>query len=228
MQTDRDRLVLPGKGRVRHDDRHLRKIHRHVVDRHGVAVLQPNTAAASHPCADAAVPGVKEHGKTRFGKDLVQRIGDAIVREELLNGRMQLQSMDEPRINESARFADAFLSTVRVDTGEGDRDIRVVGSEARDDVIGNGRTAGEPFVDREHDARHVARAVVRRNGCRIASYALGAEVLARRRIRLGLSGALGLEVHVCVDRDQTRRVELSSVSHRAAVTSMTSEDGCSA
>ena len=45
---------------MRHDDRHVRKIHRDVVDRHRVAVFQPDTTAARHACADAAVAGVKE------------------------------------------------------------------------------------------------------------------------------------------------------------------------
>src|SRR4051812_49612420 len=72
---------------MRHDDRHVREINCHIVDRHRVSVLQPDPAAAAHPGADAAMAGVKQHRQFRLGEHFVQRIRDAIVRRKLLNRR---------------------------------------------------------------------------------------------------------------------------------------------
>src|SRR6187551_146073 len=123
MQTDRDRLVLPGERRVRHDDRHIRKVHRHIVDWHWVAILQPDTAATPHARADAAVSGVKDDRELRFGKDFVQRIRDAIVREELLNRWMKLETAYRSRADQASRFAHGFGAARRVDAGKRDCDV---------------------------------------------------------------------------------------------------------
>ncbi len=89
MEADGDRFVLPGERRVGHDDGQLREIHRYIVYMHGVAVFQTDAAAARHVRADSAVTGVKEHGQFGFGENLVERVGDRVVGEELLQWRMQ-------------------------------------------------------------------------------------------------------------------------------------------
>ena len=41
-------------------------------------------------------PGVEQHGQPRLREDFIQRIGDAIVRKELLHRRMQLEAVHQP------------------------------------------------------------------------------------------------------------------------------------
>ena len=107
------------------DDRHVREIHRHVVDEHRVAVLQPDAAAARHPRADPAVSGVKEHGQPRFREDFVERIRDAVVGRKLLEGRMKFEAANAARLHQLARLAHAVGAARGIDAREGDRDVRM-------------------------------------------------------------------------------------------------------
>jgi hypothetical protein len=102
------------------------KVDRHIVDWYWVAILQPDTAAAPHACANAAVSGVKDDWKLRFGENLVQRIPDAIVREELLNRWMKLEAAYCPRADQTSRFAHGFGAARRVDARKRDCDVGVL------------------------------------------------------------------------------------------------------
>ena len=184
VQADRDRLVLPRERRVRHDDRHVREIHGHVVDRHRVAVLQPDAAAAGHAGADAAVAGVEQHRQPRLGEHLVERIrergrsGRTAAAADAASGRARGPPTTSRR---ASRTASAPRCGSRL--ANGDRDVGVRGREVGDRVVRDLRAAGEPLVDREHDARHLARAVVvgeRRAQSRAAP--LSPKYFARRRV----------------------------------------------
>ena len=181
VQADGDRLVLPRERRMRHDDRHVREIDRHIVDRHRMAVLQPDAAAASHPGSDSAVSGVKEHRQARFREDLVERIRDAIVGEELLQRRMQLQAANAAAGDEPPRLAHRFGASCRIEADERHRDIGVPGGEFDDGVVGDLRPSGQLLVDGEDDAADLPRAVVLGERVPIAIAALRRNISRRRR-----------------------------------------------
>jgi len=69
---------------MRHDDRHVGEIHRDIIDVHGIAVLQANSAATRHAGTDAAVAGVKNHGQLRRGYHFIERIRGLVVGVKLL------------------------------------------------------------------------------------------------------------------------------------------------
>ena len=146
---------------MRQDDRHVREIHRHVVDRHRVAVLQPDAAAARHAGADAAVAGVKEHGQPGLGEDFVQRVGEAVVRERTAAAADAASARGHALRRPALRFAHRLGAASRVDAREGNGDVRIglapSSATASFDSCGTSR---QPFIDREDHARHLARAVV--------------------------------------------------------------------
>src|SRR5215831_16713046 len=51
---------------MRQDDRHLRKIHRDIVDEHRVAVFETDAAATGQTGADDAMPRVEQHRQFRL------------------------------------------------------------------------------------------------------------------------------------------------------------------
>src|SRR5262245_55627899 len=102
VQADRDRFVLPRKRRMRHDDWHIRKVDSYIVDWHRISVFQTDSATAPHSCPDAAVPGVKDHRKPRLCEHFIERVGDAVVRIELLDRWMKLQPAHGPCSDQAA------------------------------------------------------------------------------------------------------------------------------
>jgi hypothetical protein len=133
-----------------------------------VAVLQADTAAAPHAGADPAVPGVEEHRQLRFREHLIQGIRDAIVREELHDGRVQFQPSDLPGRYETARLGDSLLAALRVDAGKRNRDVGVLLRVGDDLVVGEPFHAAQRFVHRKDDERHVAGPVVVGHGIAVA------------------------------------------------------------
>src|SRR5215469_5896188 len=55
VEADRDRFVLPGKRWMRHDDRHVRKIHGHVVYRKRIPIFQSNSTSSRQAGPNPAV-----------------------------------------------------------------------------------------------------------------------------------------------------------------------------
>src|SRR5450755_4052048 len=62
VQADREGFILPGKRRMGHDDGHIGKIHRDIVEVHRIGVFEMDTTTATHPCSYPRVSGVK-HGR---------------------------------------------------------------------------------------------------------------------------------------------------------------------
>src|SRR5690625_1289312 len=77
VRGHRQRLVLPGEGGVGQDDVHIREVGRHIVDQHGVGVLQPDTTTAGLAGTHAGLAGVEEGDQAVGLDELVQRVGDA-------------------------------------------------------------------------------------------------------------------------------------------------------
>ena len=105
---------------------------------------------------------MKQHRQPGFGEDLVERVGEAVVGEELLDRRVQLEAANAAAGNQPPRLGDRGRAAVRIDADERHRDVGVVARERQDVVVGEVRPAGQPFVDGEDDAAHLSRAVVLR------------------------------------------------------------------
>ena len=107
----------------------------------GCAVLEPDAAAARHAGADPAVAGVEEHRQPRLGEHLVERVGQAVVGDELLQRRVELEPADAAASDEPPRLAYRLLSRVRVQADEGKRDVGVSSREVEDRLVS---TCGRP------------------------------------------------------------------------------------
>ena len=112
------------------------------------------------PGSDAAVAGVEENGQPRFRKDLVQRIGHAIVWRELLDRRVQLQTTNAATSHEAPRFGDCLGPSVRIDACERKRDVGIFRREVDHGVVADLRTAGQLLVDGKHHTPDLPRAIV--------------------------------------------------------------------
>src|SRR5207248_1155398 len=77
---DRQRLLLPGKRRVGHDDRHLGKVDGYIVQIDRIAVLQADAAARAGALPDSRLAGVKQGRKPSSGDYFVERVQPPVVR----------------------------------------------------------------------------------------------------------------------------------------------------
>src|SRR6266404_2281211 len=120
---------------MRHDDRHVGKIDRDIVDMHRIRILEPHVVAAAHARSDAGLSGVEERRLAGLLDRLVKRIGEAVVRVEPLHGGMKLESLHTELIDEAACFTRADFAFVRIDRSERNQDIAVLGSELSDFLV---------------------------------------------------------------------------------------------
>src|SRR5690606_1598581 len=98
---------------------------------------------------------------------LVERVRHLVVREELLELRVELEALYAVMLDQPARLARRVLAA-RIDARERNHHVRMLGRELRDLLVRYRLHAARALaVDREHDARHAPLAVVRgdfRNG----------------------------------------------------------------
>src|SRR5690606_31707377 len=96
--------------------------------------------------------------------DLVKRIRHPIVREELLELRMELEALDAEVLDQTPRLAHAVAAARRIDARERNHHVRMLGGELRDLLVRDGLLAPRALaVDREHDAGHAPLAVILRD-----------------------------------------------------------------
>ena len=79
---------------------------------------------------------------------------------------MQLEAADGAGRDEPSGFSDGGCAAGRIDADEWHRDVGVGGREREDVVVRQVRPAGQPLVDGEDDAGHLARTVVVRERAR--------------------------------------------------------------
>src|SRR3954451_11576651 len=103
---------------MRDDDRHIWKIYRDVVDVNWIGVLQPQAATAAHVGSDAGMAAVKNRRHLVLRDHLVELVGDTVVREKPLHGRMELEALDDSGLDQVAGLADAHATLVRIDRRE--------------------------------------------------------------------------------------------------------------
>jgi len=220
VHGDRQRLVLPRKRRVRENDLQGREVDRDVVDVHRVRVLEANAAAAGQPRADARLPRVEERGQPRLFDHLVERVRHAVVREEALGVRVELEAAHAVFVDQTPRLLDTALALVRIDARKRDEDVGVRARHRSDLLVWNARLPGERLrVDREDDGHHLALAIERGKLERRRPRRRAAEMLdggVAQLVRQGIGAGLGhLDVRVHVDRDDVVECEwrLSHVRH---------------
>ena len=168
--------------------------------------------------ADARVPGVEERRQPGLLDHLVERVGHAVVREEALHVRVELEAAHAVLGDQAPRLVDAALSLVRVDARERDQDVGVRARHRGDLLVRHARLPGERLrVDREDDGHHPPLAVVARELERRRPGRLAAEVAHRGVAQLVgervASGLRHLDVRVHVDRDGVVEREALALSH---------------
>jgi hypothetical protein len=154
---------------------------------------------------------VKDRRQLVLGDDLVEAIGHAIVGEEALNGRMELEPFYDPRRDQIARFAHAHLALVRIDRGESHHDVRVGGGGLRNLVVRDPPGADFEFaVNREHHQANLALAIIGdrlgdgRALARLEVFACGVFIRLPESVRRLPAG--NLRVGVDVDRHEVADV----------------------
>ncbi len=93
---------------------------------------------------------------------------------------MQMTTSDFVRSHQPTGFGNACLSTMRIDAGEGDGNVQILGRKFHRPVIRYHRPARQPFIDREDHARDLARAVVFRQCPMVVAGAAFSKVFFRR------------------------------------------------
>jgi hypothetical protein len=192
---------------MREDDRQIGKVDRDVVDQHRRAVLEAHAPAATGAGSDPAVTGVKDHRHARRLEHFVERIDAAIVRHELLQRRVQFETAHTAGRNQPARFFHRLAPARRIDAHEGHENVGMRRGRRENVRVRNDAAAREALVDRKDDARHLARAIVRRELVERGRHRAPSEIPARRRADLTLRRIRRLGVNVHVDRDEARNVE---------------------
>src|SRR6266487_4826673 len=59
MQAYRESFVLPGEGGMSHDNWHIRKVDRNIIQVHRIRVLEAHATSTTHTGADSSLTGVK-------------------------------------------------------------------------------------------------------------------------------------------------------------------------
>ena len=147
---------------MREDDRHVGKVGRHLVDVHGIGILQLQPRSARHACADPGLAGVEDCRQLVFSDHLIEGIGIAVVREEGLGRRMELEAFYPVVLDQRARHAHTHAAPCRVDAGEGDADVAVLVRRFRDFLVGDPLDAHAALaVHGEYHEPHLPLTVVR-------------------------------------------------------------------
>src|SRR6266498_451658 len=146
---------------MRDDDRHVGEIHRDVIEVNRIGVFEAQSAAARHAGADAGMAAVEDRRQLVLGNHLIERIRHPGVREETLDGGVELEAADRAGLEQTARLAHAHPS-VRVDARKGDHDVTVLASRIGNLLIRNPPSADLEFrIDREHHQADLSLAIVR-------------------------------------------------------------------
>src|SRR5690348_13416336 len=103
---------------MRHDDRHIRKVDRHVIQVHGIAVLEMDPTSTAHAGANSSLTGVKQGWQPGFRDHLVDDVGLAIIGIEFLERWMKFEAAHPELLDEATGLAGTHPSFGRVNTGE--------------------------------------------------------------------------------------------------------------
>src|SRR6266536_2109533 len=146
---------------MRDDDRHVGEIHRDVIEVNRIGVFEAQSAAARHAGADAGMAAVEDRRQLVLGNHLIERIRHPGVREETLDGGVELEAADRAGLEQTARLAHAHPSLVRVDARKGDHDVTVLASRIGNLLIRNPPSADLEFrIYREQPQAHLSLTIV--------------------------------------------------------------------
>src|SRR5439155_18274774 len=108
------------------DDRDVGEIDRYVIEVNRIGIFEAQSAATRHAGADARMAAMEDCRELVLGNHLIERIRHPVVREETLNGGVELEAADHARLDQTARLAHAYASLVRVDARERHHDVAVL------------------------------------------------------------------------------------------------------
>ncbi|MDP2604918.1 MAG: hypothetical protein Q8S00_20405 [Deltaproteobacteria bacterium] len=100
------------------DDRKLRKVGGHGVEKKRLAIFELDSHPAWQTCADARGSGMKLHGVFQFRALLPRRIKATIIGIEGLECGLKFQSHQSKLFDRSFCLFDRDLSFPRIDTGK--------------------------------------------------------------------------------------------------------------
>ena len=161
---------------------------------------------------------MKQRRQAGLGNHFVERIDIAVVREKALDDGVKLEALDAEILDEAARFTHPHFAARRVDAGEGNADVGMLGGGFGHFFVGDAADAHAAFViDGEDHEGDLFLAVVGRHLRDGRVLDLVAEVAPARfeRLRFGFVGQKarrGLRVGVNVNRDQRVQIHFQ---HRA-------------
>ena len=116
------------------------------------------------PAPTPVWPGVEQRRQPRLGNRLVENVCAAVVREEFLQRRMEFEALDPEVADQPPCLARAHAPFRRIDAGECDHHVAVLGRELGDLLVGDSLLAARPLaVDREDHAADIARAIIGRD-----------------------------------------------------------------
>ena len=165
-----------------------------------------------------AVAGVEQRREPRLRDHLVERIGQPVVREELLHVGVELEALDAVVVDQARASLDPSPAPVRVDARERDQHVGVGGATSAISSFGTRRLPGDRLrIHGEDDGHHPPLAVVRRQLERSRPRGLAAEVPdcgVAQLVGKGVpSRVRHLDVGMEVDRDGVVEGEALAVSH---------------
>src|SRR2546421_9877293 len=101
-----------------HNDRHTGKIDGHIIEVHGIRVLETSTTTAAHARTNARMPCVEYCWQAGLSNHFIKNICTAIVRIECLHRRMKFEASHAEVLNQAAGLSCPQLALRRIDTGE--------------------------------------------------------------------------------------------------------------
>jgi hypothetical protein len=88
-----------------HDNRHIRKIYRHVVQVHGIGVFEMYATAAGHTSADTSMPGMEDCWQTGLCDYLVEDIDAPLIWVKFLYRGVKFESPHPELLDEAASLS---------------------------------------------------------------------------------------------------------------------------
>src|SRR5205809_6275053 len=105
VQAYRESVVFPGEGGMSHDNWHIRKVDRNIIQVHRIRVLEAHATSTTHTGADSSLTGVKYGWQTGLSDHLVEDIRAPVIRIEFLHGGVKFETLHPEMLDQAARLA---------------------------------------------------------------------------------------------------------------------------
>lgn len=116
-----------------------------------------------HPRANAGLAGMEQRHRALVLDRLIEHIGRTVVGEEALHRRVELEALDAELAHQTACLARAHLALGRIDRGERDHDVAILGGDLRHFLVLVAAKARLAFgIDRKDHTADPAFAIIGR------------------------------------------------------------------